>query len=122
MNFFFESRFIECLNFRLEAARSSPDTTSLLYYLPLLIFLARSIIKILTFFRLTPTEAAVSVTALHIFVRGWATRSIDGRTHAGYILNPGKSMRAYAVPGQRITLLFKPPSFHVPEEVNNAMV
>jgi hypothetical protein len=37
-------------------------------------------------------------------VRGWATRSSDGRTHAGYILNPGKSMRAYAVPGQRITL------------------
>jgi hypothetical protein len=40
-------------------------------------------------------------------VRGWATRSRDGRTHAGYILNPGKSMRAYAVPGQQITLLFK---------------
>jgi hypothetical protein len=40
-------------------------------------------------------------------VRGWATRSSDGRTHAGYILNPGKSMRAYAVPGQWTTLLFK---------------
>jgi hypothetical protein len=40
-------------------------------------------------------------------VCGWATRSSDGRTHAGYILYPGKSMRAYAVPGQQITLLFK---------------
>jgi hypothetical protein len=42
-----------------------------------------------------------------ITVRGWATWSSDGHTHAGYILNPGKSMRAYTVPGQRITLLFK---------------
>jgi hypothetical protein len=41
------------------------------------------------------------------FVRGWATLSSDGRTHAGYILNHGRSMRAYAVPGQRITLIFK---------------
>jgi hypothetical protein len=31
----------------------------------------------------------------YVNVRGWATRSSD----AGYILNPGKSMRAYAVPG-----------------------
>jgi hypothetical protein len=55
-------------------------------------------------------------------VRGWATRSSDGRIHAGYILNPSKSMRAYVVPGQRITLYLKPSSFHVPEEVDNSMV
>jgi hypothetical protein len=44
-------------------------------------------------------------------VRGWATRSSDGRTHAGFILNPGKSMRAYAVPGQWITLYSNRPPF-----------
>jgi hypothetical protein len=48
-------------------------------------------------------------------VRGWATRSSDGRTHAGYILNPGKSMRAYAVPGQRITLYSNRPPFTFPK-------
>jgi hypothetical protein len=45
------------------------------------------------------------------FVRGWATRSSDGRTHASYILIPCGSMPAYAVPGQWITLLLNRPPF-----------
>jgi hypothetical protein len=50
-----------------------------------------------------------------LLVRGWATRSNDGRTHAGYILNPSKSMRAYAVPGQWITLYSNRPPFTFPK-------
>jgi hypothetical protein len=46
-------------------------------------------------------------------MRGWATRSNDGRTHDSYI-HCG-SMRAYTVPGQWITLLLNCPPFMFPK-------
>jgi hypothetical protein len=69
------------------------------------------------------SNGVVSIVVVSIaVVRGWATWSSVGRTHTGYILNPVRSMRAYAVPGQWITILIKPSSFHDPEEVNNSML